>query len=558
MRLPSVAAALVVTAGCTFASPPNVEVLGGHVEGMWVGGVATLRLAVGDEVEDLAVPADSDFAFERRLTEGTSFVVTVVDAGPDHTCVVENGSGEVAGGAVTPVVVSCTSAIPVDIDVVTTAPFTFDPRVSSYQLPVSALQQEIAVRVIGPTLTGIKVGGVSVASNELSPPVSLAPGQTTVSVELEKGSLSRRYDLIVDRGAVPIAAPFTLRADNAEAGDGFGAALAMSGEFLAVGAPYEDSSVTLGNNNNASDSGAVYIFQHVDRTWTLVQRLKGSALTANRWFGAALAMDGDTLVVGAPGDDGRAVDAGAAYVFRLVGARWNEEARLTASDARTRDAFGGSVAVSGGGLVVVGAAFRETSDGAVFTYRRNGTAWVEDATTLERQTGSLYGYRVALHGDSLAVLGGRHEPVDVYRRSATAWVSETVPLQVGDSVSLGDGVMVVGSPFSTPTFTAVLERIGGVWQQTGQLPGPGGVLGSRTTVRGDVIAGFKPTPAGLHAFQRIGGTWVPLVSPDITGRSAPLTLASIAVAGSGVVVGDYSDDGPSGTTADSGTAWLFE
>lgn len=545
-------------AGCTFAAPPNVEALRGHVDGLWTGGTVTLHLAAGEVLEDLAVPADADFTFEALLTEGTSYLVTVVDAGPEHTCVVSDGSGRVGSAAPALLGVSCTNTIPIDLDISSPVGFTFDPRITSYQLPVSALQQEIAVRVIGPTLTGIKVAGIASASSAFSPPIALRPGKSTVTVELEKGTLSRRYDLVVDRGGAAIAAPFVLRADNAEAGDGFGAALAMSGDYLAVGAPYEDSSVSLGNNNSATDTGAVYVFHRANRTWSLTQRLKGSVLTSDRWFGAALAMDGDTLVVGAPKDDARAVDAGAAYVFRLVGDRWQEEARVTGSDARAHDAFGATVAVSRE-LVVVGAPFRETpTSGAVFTYRREGTSLVEDTTTLVRAIGSLYGYRLALHGDTLAVMGSRRDLLDVFRRSGSTWVPDTVPSVSGDSVSLGDDVMAVGSPFAIPAFTSVFERVGGAWGQTSELPAPAGTQGSRTAMHGDVLSGFVPTPPGLQAFQRVGGAWVPLVSPDIANRSTPLALASVAVAGSGVVIADPGDDGPGNTTPDSGTAWLFE
>ena len=108
------------------------------------------------------------------------------------------------------------------------------------------------------------------------------------------------------------------------------------------------------------------MFVRSGASWSLQARLKASNAGAFDGFGAAVAVSGDTVVVGAPGEDGAgtgvngdqannsAEDAGAAYVFVRTGTTWSQQAYLKASNAEARDEFGVSVAVAGD-TVVVGA-----------------------------------------------------------------------------------------------------------------------------------------------------------------------------------------------------------
>ena len=86
--------------------------------------------------------------------------------------------------------------------------------------------------------------------------------------------------------------------------DYFGSSVALSGDTLVVGAPYEDSNATGvdGNqaNNLAIDSGAVYVFVRSGDWWYQQAYLKASNTDADDQFGSSLALSGDTLVVGAP------------------------------------------------------------------------------------------------------------------------------------------------------------------------------------------------------------------------------------------------------------------
>ena len=150
-----------------------------------------------------------------------------------------------------------------------------------------------------------------------------------------------------------------LKASNTGAGDQFGFSVAVSGETVVVGANYEDSA-TLGVRNSAAPAtddfavhaGAAYVFVRSGQTWTQQAYLKASNTGADDRFGAAVAVSGDTVVVGAwtedtyrtgvqntatPTTDEGSTDVGAAYVFVRSGTTWSQQAYLKASQVTMSD-----------------------------------------------------------------------------------------------------------------------------------------------------------------------------------------------------------------------------
>lgn len=194
-----------------------------------------------------------------------------------------------------------------------------------------------------------------------------------------------------------------LKPSNTDAGDRFGAAIALSGDLLAVGAPWEDSGAAGVNgsqsDNGAPSAGAVYVFVRdpATGTWTQEAYLKASNAEAGDEFGTAVALSGGTLVVtawredsqatGVGGDplDNTATDSGAAYVFVRdpASGTWSEVAYLKASNTGAGDKFGSSVAADGD-LVVVGAPLEDSASGGV-----NGNQTDESAT----DAGAAYVFR---------------------------------------------------------------------------------------------------------------------------------------------------------------------
>ncbi|MBM9578359.1 FG-GAP repeat protein, partial [Leptospira sp. 201903070] len=235
-----------------------------------------------------------------------------------------------------------------------------------------------------------------------------------------------------------------IKASNSDIADYYGNAVAIDGDTMVVGAYLENSSQTTITNastassdNGADSSGAVYVYKRTNGIWEQEAYLKASNAEAGDWFGYSVAINGDTIVVGAylessnqtavtngapASADNSAGGAGAAYVYRRIGNAWTEEAYLKASNAEAGDSFGYSVAVNGD-TIAVGAIGEASSQititngapasadnsaggaGAVYVYRRIGNAWTEEAylKASNAEAGDSFGYSVAVNGDTIAV-----------------------------------------------------------------------------------------------------------------------------------------------------------
>ena len=282
-----------------------------------------------------------------------------------------------------------------------------------------------------------------------------------------------------------------------QTGDQFGISVAVSGDTVVVGANGEDSSTTGVNstpNESASSSGAAYVFGRSGTVWTQQAYLKPGAVgttQAGDNFGTSVAVSGDTVVVGANGEDssttgvnsspndvGSANTSGAAYIFKRNGTTWSEQAYLKPAAVGTTqaaDAFGRSVAVSGD-TVVVGANGEDSStlglnstpdesassSGAAYVFGRSGTVWTQHVylkpvaigTT---QTDDLFGISVAMSGDTV-VVGANGED------SSTMGVNSSP-----DEISSGAGAAYIFA-VRIPTITDIMDQSISVNTLTNSLP----------------------------------------------------------------------------------------
>ena len=152
-----------------------------------------------------------------------------------------------------------------------------------------------------------------------------------------------------------------LKALNGESFDNFGNSVSISGDTIVVGAPGESSNLTGGpSDNSAINAGAAYVFVRNGTSWTQQAMLKASNAEAGDGFGNSVAISGELSVVGAAGEDSdpnngaednSTLSAGAAYVFIRAGTNWTQQALLKSIDAEARDGFGRSVAVLGNEVV---------------------------------------------------------------------------------------------------------------------------------------------------------------------------------------------------------------
>ncbi len=391
-----------------------------------------------------------------------------------------------------------------------------------------------------------------------------------------------------------------LKASNPGVADVFGYAVAIHGDTIVVGA-YLESSSSSGVNGNQSDdseygSGAAYVFVRSGTTWTQEAYLKASNPEEEDFFGCAVAVNNDTVAVGAicedssatgidgSGADNSAISSGAAYVFFRSGTTWTQQAYLKASNTEEFDEFGKSVAVDGD-TVVVGAHQEGSSStgvngdelnnaaqisGAAYVFVRSGAIWTQQAYLKASNTGGLdrFGHSVSIDGDTV-VVGAYGED------SNSTGVN-------GDEADNGAGSS--GAAY-------VFVRSGAVWSQEAYLKASntdaGDRLGFSIAVSGDnVVAGahYESSNAtgvngneddnsasmsgAAYVFVRNGTTWTQeaYLKPSNTDVNDYFGW-TVDICGGTVVVGDWHEDsaatGVDGNDADdsasmSGAAYVFK
>lgn len=188
-----------------------------------------------------------------------------------------------------------------------------------------------------------------------------------------------------------------LSASDGEHGDRFGDYVAIDGETIIIGSPGDPFSLT--------SSGAVYVFQHVNGRWIEQAKLVAEDGEAGDEFGR-VAIDGDTAVVAAILDDDNGFDSGSVYVFERQSSRWHFQAKLTASDGAAGDQFG-RIAIDND-TILVGAA-RDDRDnldaGSVYVFVKENDTWVEQTilTAGASAMSDYFGWSVDIDGDTAVV-----------------------------------------------------------------------------------------------------------------------------------------------------------
>jgi putative Ig domain-containing protein/FG-GAP repeat protein len=432
--------------------------------------------------------------------------------------------------------------------------------------------------------------------------MTLRDGQIVLGVQ----DATARYPLTID----PLLQQAYLKASNADQGDGFGV-VAVSGDTVVVGAPGKDGRF-----------GAAYVFVRSGSSWSQQAELTGFRGSPGL-FGRSVAVSGDTIVVGAPREDypGVAQATGAAYVFVRSGSTWSEPAQLTASNRDADDVFGASVAVSGDTVVVgaPGEASKATgvndwlqqddnsmsSAGAAYVFVRSG-GWSQQAYLKASNTnaGDLFGWSVAASGDTV-VVGAPYEASSatgvngnqadnslagagasyVFVRSGDTWSQQaylkasntgTGPSQFGASMAVSGDTIVVGAPGkdlispSDPTQKAgaayVFVRSGGSWSQQAELKasntdrldafgwsvalsggtivvGAPGEASKALGVNGNQADNSALEAGAAYKFVRSGSSWSQQAYLKASNTDAGDRFGRfVAVAGDTVVVGALDED----------------
>jgi len=371
--------------------------------------------------------------------------------------------------------------------------------------------------------------------------------------------------------------------------DLFGRAVALAEGRVLIGAWLDDEACPLDPDCN---SGSAYIFDRTASGWVEAAKLTASDGARKALFGIAVALDGDTAVVGAQRAVVGGVERGAAYVFERRGAGWIETVRLRSRDGAAEDRFGASLAISGS-TIVVGAPDHDATgyedSGAAYVFQRTATGWEQAAKLLPTVafTNDAFGAAVDIAGDTVLVgspgedhAGDSSGSVYVFRRGPSGFEPEA-RLSAADAdwhdgfggfVSVSGQRALVGASGddeggSNTGAAYVFERSGTDWTQTAKLVALDAESGDRFGSAGAIADGiavvgapFKDTTGFIsgaaYVFVRGSSDWrhvarlVPeeLVAGDFLG-------AAVAVRSRTVAVGARGDDN-AGDQA--GAAYLFE
>jgi hypothetical protein len=312
-----------------------------------------------------------------------------------------------------------------------------------------------------------------------------------------------------------------------------GTSVAVSGGTIAAGA------VTWrANNTGAPQTGAVLVFAEPGGGWAAggtsqhqvaVLTPGAASFSGSPELGAAVAIDQDTIVAGAPNWSGTAPaqnDIGAAYVYQEPAAGWTgatQDAVLTPSDGTAQESFGATVAVSGA-TVVAGAPFAGTNDtGAVYVFQRPASGWA-DATEGQKLTGT--GSPSEL-GNAVAIAGGTVVAAADPGADGSLYLFGDQPLSVSAALPPG----TVGTAYDASA-TAAGGTSPYTWSATGL---PAGLTLDATS---GAITG---TPASAGSFP------VGVTATDAYGQSATAqtTIAVSAPAGTTTTGTTTTRSGPS-------------
>ncbi|MCW1914022.1 hypothetical protein OJ996_10580 [Luteolibacter sp. GHJ8] len=300
-----------------------------------------------------------------------------------------------------------------------------------------------------------------------------------------------------------------------------GFSVAIDGDTVIAGA-------TARHPQEAHPAGSALVYTRSGVTWTQGMRFDSQSGQGGGKFGAAVAISGNNLLIGAPQESSTAQNhAGRVHTYRSSGSDWNSFGTLVAEEGGDDFQFGSSVAISGN-RAVIGTPQEDSLSGAdagcAYVFRDESGSWVfEDRLDPGGVIQKQFGISVALDGDRALV--GASDFAVVYKRTEAGWSLEDaiVPTGatggfLGSSVALLGGRAVFGIPSTLPFGVDrgrvwIFERDEDEWIQSAELVAAGNGeddhFGMSVALRsGTVLVGRPGLGAGsVHVFSKTNGVW---------------------------------------------------
>jgi hypothetical protein len=370
------------------------------------------------------------------------------------------------------------------------APITFDPAPLKFGLTLALALGAVCASAPAQCEVQTLTASTGASGDDFGEGVSISGDVAVVGAERDDDAASNAGTAFVYRfDGASWQEETTLLPAAAGSNDHFGFSVAGHGDLIAVGAPDDDAL--------ANSAGSVYLFRHVGAgVWQQEDHVFAGDPDASDRFGWDVAVHGDVLLVGAKGDDEAANSAGAAYIFRDDGlGNWSEELKLTASDALDFAQFGDAVSLSAN-VAVIGAwqdSGIDTFAGAAYIYREVGVGvWNEETKLTASDAGAFQFFGRAVDIDGSRVVVGAYAALTGTVETGAAYVfddsggwGETQKLvasggadgdRFGWAVAVHANAIAVGAYQRGPG-TVYLFELAGAWSETTSLGDSNGVNG---------------------------------------------------------------------------------
>lgn len=360
-----------------------------------------------------------------------------------------------------------------------------------------------------------------------------------------------------------------LVASDRASNDRYGYTLAIDGDYAVIGAYQEDEDET--GSNTLSNAGSIYVYERdLNGNWIEVQKIVPSDRALSDNFGYSVAISGNYLVVGAYQEDedeagmNTLSNAGSAYIYeRDGGGTWNEVQKIVASDRGAGDSFGYAVSISGDYLVV--GAFAESEDefggntmaqsGSAYVFERDGGGtWneVQKLVASDRAVGDLLGTSVSISGTYL-VLTARGEDEDEAGLNTLTGAGSAYVFERDGGGTWNEVQKIVASDRDANDIFGAYASIDGTYLMVGAYQEDEDASGSNT------LSGA----GSVYVFERDGGgVWneVQKIVPSDRADNDNFGWA-VSVNGNNAIVGAYREDEDANggnTQSSAGSAYIFE
>jgi FG-GAP repeat len=353
--------------------------------------------------------------------------------------------------------------------------------------------------------------------------------------------------------------------------DQFGTSVSISGDYAIVGAYLKN----IGSN---SDQGQAYIFKRTGTTWIDQGILVAPDGISGDLFGRSVAISGEYVIVGAYNKDvGANAKQGRAYIFKRSGNTWNLEANITGNDGATEDNFGFAVSISNDYAVVssVGKDVGSNIDqGKIYIYKRSGSTWTlhNFFTASDGAGGDRFGISLAM-SNYYFMVGANQKDIGsnidqgkayVYKRTGTTWAQQYAIVSsdgaandfFGSSVSITEDYAIVGAyaknvgSNSNQGKVYIFKRSGPYWiEQVGIVANDANssdYFGGAVSINGDyaVVGAYGKAvdnnfnQGKVYIFNRVGLLWIQQAGISSSDGSASNQFGNaVSISGNHIIVG---------------------